>query len=164
MSLEQQPFRRAKRERNFLKICHTSCLNSDPAGWRGGVNCGSSPVKYTSSHFLASVRIAVSCEICSFGNVFAKYFCPSNHRPVSPIASAASRISPNGDLYLHVYTIFIPQNFLSILPIINFALSTGYGAAIRIYCPTETTVPVVSLSPTGTRTESPTLIVKSSVL
>ena len=110
LSLETQSFRRAKRERNFLKICHTS------------------------------------------------------HRPVSPIASAASRISPNGDLYLHVYTIFIPQNFLSILPIINFALSTGYGAAIRIYCPTETTVPVVSLSPTGTRTESPTLIVKSSVL
>ena len=45
------------------------------------------------------MRISVSCWIWSLGSVFAKYFCPSNHRPVSPISSAASKISPISDLY-----------------------------------------------------------------
>lgn len=65
------------------------------------------------SHFFAFIRISVSCGICSSGSVFAKYFCPSNHRPVSPISSASSKTSPNGDLYLHVYTIAFEQFFSS---------------------------------------------------
>ena len=66
-------------------------------------------MKPESTHFFASVRISVSCGICLSGSVFPKYFCPSNHRPVIPTSSAASKICPNGDLYLYVYIIFIPQ-------------------------------------------------------
>ena len=27
----------------------------------------------------------------------AKYFCPSNHRPVTPVSSAASKMPPSGE-------------------------------------------------------------------
>ena len=35
-------------------------------------------------------------------SVWAKYFCPSNHSPVSPISSAASKMPPRGDWYVPV--------------------------------------------------------------
>ena len=41
----------------------------------------------------------------SLGSVLAKYFCPSNHNPISPTSSAASKISPSFDRYVQVYTI-----------------------------------------------------------
>ena len=85
----------------IMSNCTANCLS------RFGVNFGSSPEKYSSRHFFVSVRISVSCEMCSSGSVFAKDFDPSNLRPVSQISSAAKRISPSGDLYLHVYTIFL---------------------------------------------------------
>ena len=92
------------------------------------MKAGSFPEKYTFSHSFASDKTGVSREMCSSGSVLAKYFCPVNHKPVSPISSAASKISPNSDLYVQVYIIFAPSNINKILWKIQGAngVKTGY--------------------------------------
>lgn len=45
----------------------------------------------------ASDGAGVSFVCTSAGRVAAKYFCPSNQRPVSPTSSAARRMSPRGE-------------------------------------------------------------------
>lgn len=65
--------------------------------WRGGEVFGSFPAKYRSSQRLPSLSAGVSFVCTSAGRVAAKYFCPSNQRPVSPTSSAARRMSPSGE-------------------------------------------------------------------
>lgn len=65
--------------------------------WRGGEVFGSFPAKYRSSQRLPSLSAGVSFVCTSAGRVAAKYFCPSNQRPVSPTSSAARRMSPRGE-------------------------------------------------------------------
>lgn len=63
----------------------------------GGEVFGSFPAKYRSSQRLPSLSAGVSFVCTSAGRVAAKYFCPSNQRPVSPTSSAARRMSPSGE-------------------------------------------------------------------
>ena len=69
-----------------------------------GYRPGSLPEKYTSSqrHAASSAGSADCAETVSGApgsSVRAKYFCPSNHTPVTPVSSAANSILPSGESY-----------------------------------------------------------------
>lgn len=78
--------------------------------WRGGEVFGSFPAKYRSSQRLPSLSAGVSFVCTSAGRVAAKYFCPSNQRPVSPTSSAARRMSPSGESKCCMNVILLPRN------------------------------------------------------
>lgn len=78
--------------------------------WRGGEVFGSFPAKYRSSQRLPSLSAGVSFVCTSVGRVAAKYFCPSNQRPVSPTSSAARRMAPRGESKCCMNVILLPRN------------------------------------------------------
>lgn len=78
--------------------------------WRGGEVFGSFLAKYRSSQCLPSLSAGVSFVCTSAGRVAAKYFCPSNQRPVSPTSSAARRMSPRGGVVVLYECHHIPRN------------------------------------------------------
>lgn len=54
-------------------------------------------VRYSAVPFFGTKKRLMS--MCSAGRLSAKNLSPSNQRPVSPIPSAANKMSPTGDSY-----------------------------------------------------------------